>query len=264
MESTPRGKALARALKLLAIARDQEGQPEGVTAKNMADNLAARWGFTEEELTPSAEAEAERIYRVHVPFSPPCVHAQGALLSVLAEIAEAHSSYRVQEDGAWFGRVYSTDERRAALVLVVFEEVETAIAREIEKSRAVRIQVTNFEAMVKRATGKDEFLKKIESARAIFLKQCRINWYMSIAVALHDIWKARDAPVDGDAAFAEADAKAKAKAEENAVAVVQKPNDFGEQIKKVVAPPPKEPWGFDEEALRFAETLKDSVFGRTA
>lgn len=128
---SPRDRAIERARKLAALARDQRDTPEGATASKVLDDLRERWQITDEEMVVPEDDEI-RIYRILVEFGDPRVRARADLLSVIGHIGDCLVTYRI-DDAAWVGRVFSHDLGQAKKVVSVFADVESWLRGRMER-----------------------------------------------------------------------------------------------------------------------------------
>lgn len=273
---TGREKALDRARKLAAIAKDQDGTPEGVTAAGLAKGLQERWGFTDEEMDPPRE-EPVVIRRVNLTFRKPEVHARAMLLAVLAEIAGCYSTYRAGSEGeGWVGRVYGSEDRKIAMVILMFDTVENKVEAEIRRSPRTREALTGYDNLVKRNKGKPEFLATIERARDTFYRGLLVNWTMTVAVELKRIWAKREGPEEplrveipgaqGPQEPKAPEAPQAPKAPETSESALVVSNTalgstsaaakgFGDKLKAAAQKATRETWTFDEDAAEFARAM---------
>lgn len=128
---SPRDRAIERARKLAALARDQQDTPEGATAAKVLGDLRERWQITDEEMIVPDEDEIQ-IYRILVEFGDPRVRARADLLSVIGHIGDCLVTYRI-DDAAWVGRVFSHDLEQAKKVVGVFADVESWLRGRMER-----------------------------------------------------------------------------------------------------------------------------------
>lgn len=136
---TDRERALDRARKLNALARDQSDSPEGQTAAKLFANLCERWGFSAEELAPPDQDEIQ-VYRIYVEFGEPRIRARADLLSVLGHIADVLVTYRMDppaadgSPGLWMARLFGESEQKLKAVAAAFADVESWLDRRLRNS----------------------------------------------------------------------------------------------------------------------------------
>lgn len=132
---TDRQRALKRYAKLLALARDQGAAPEGETARRLAEALAARWSFTEAEVSEGdPKSLPEPTASVPLGGDPKERYREeyrAYLLAALAELAgiSAPVTYNA---AAWVGHVYGAPERARA-VTELYAALQTHIDREFRR-----------------------------------------------------------------------------------------------------------------------------------
>lgn len=175
-----RDRSLDRAKKLAALARDQEGSPEGETAARMFAALRERWSFTDEELAEQ-EGEEVEIHRILVEFGAPRLVARADLLSVLGHIADVVVTFRMSET-AWVGRVYSGEERKCQAVVTAFGEVEKWLNRHLERSASW----TGIQALAHKASDRSRY-----DAALLILRK---DWWMTACAMLMRVWRSKASP----------------------------------------------------------------------
>lgn len=114
-----RTRALDRIRKLLALADDQQGRPEGETARTLALTLAERWRITLPELSDAGPVPMAEVHLGGRDSERYREEYRALLLAALGELAGCTVSYH---PGRWVGKVFG-DPVAAEAVAEVFRVV---------------------------------------------------------------------------------------------------------------------------------------------
>lgn len=139
-----RARALDRVRKLLALAEDQRGRPEGETARQLALAVASRW-----RITPQETAEAGPVPEAEVPLGGRHLERyreeyRAMLLAALGELAGCTVSWH---PGRWVGKVFGAPDA-AREVAEVYEvlclHLDTLFPKQWMKQRFGSMQRHNL------------------------------------------------------------------------------------------------------------------------
>lgn len=131
----PRARAVERLRKLLALARDQHGAPEGLVALRLAQDLATRWGLDLDAEGAGPEGPSGPFVQVPLGGDPTERYREeyrAVLLAALADVGRGGGATVTYNTVTWTGRVYG-GAAHAQRVVDVYSALQPHLDREFRR-----------------------------------------------------------------------------------------------------------------------------------